>query len=109
MLLKDSSIDIRTATPYILYAMNVADLVFYKNGFECVITSINDGEHEAKSKHSDGNAFDARSHHIPSKFKKEEILKTLKISLGRDYDVLLENLGEDNEHYHIEYDPDPRA
>jgi len=68
-------------------------------GKEIVITAILDGKHMKGSRHYSGNAFDMRKWYL----KKEQLNKfinALKISLGKDYDVVNETT-----HIHIEYDP----
>lgn len=94
---------------FINQAIADATLVCYhvlnKHGYEFVKTSIADGEHGEGSLHPSGEAFDFRSKHIPLVERKKAILKEIQESLTQDFDVLLENIGEPNEHFHLEYQP----
>jgi len=70
---------------------------------DCVITSCNDGEHMQGSFHYSGKAADFRTQHTGmAKSFAEEARKELG-PLG--FDVILEDLGQPNEHLHLEYDP----
>lgn len=80
---------------------------FADTGMECTITSANDGVHGENSLHSrDGlcRALDYRT----KDFRGDKLLlrDRLKVDLGDEFDVVLEHLGEDNEHLHVEYDPE---
>ncbi len=66
-----------------------------------VITSASDGQHMDNSKHYTFEALDVRSKTFPPD-KKQEIYKRLKVMLGVKFTVLLEHLGQPNEHYHIQ-------
>ena len=80
--------------------------IFASHGVaQVVITSANDGSHGANSLHFAGQAVDIRSKNIADVAKKRTILSEMKVALGVHFDVLLENLGGRNEHYHIEYQP----
>lgn len=90
--------------PQAVLAIHIAEGVFRNFGEELVVTSCNDGKHSDTSLHYHGFAFDARSKELVC--DKQELLKELRARLGAEFDVLLEDLGGNNEHYHIEYDPD---
>jgi len=70
---------------------------------ECVITSANDSTHSTLSLHYKGMALDFRTHDYPG--NKQALLTKIKTNLGQDFDVVLEALGEPNEHLHLELDP----
>jgi len=79
---------------------------FSDAGMECTITSGNDGVHGENSLHSrDGlcRALDYRTKDYRS--DKLTLRDRIKSDLGDEFDVVLEHLGEDNEHIHVEYDP----
>lgn len=67
-----------------------------------VVTSCNDGKHSRKSKHYRGDAFDIRIWTLPEDAR---IIAAERIAdaLGRDFDVVFEN-----DHIHVEYDPEYR-
>ena len=89
-------------------AVHVAEGCFDTEGVDTVVTSINDGKHGRGSKHYIGNAPDLRSKHLPSLAAKKRVLALLKARLTNEFDILLEDIGEPNEHYHIEWDPKTR-
>lgn len=68
-----------------------------------VITSANDSSHMARSLHYEDKAIDVRSMNLTDT-QKRLILEQLKLQLDQDYDILLENIGTNNEHFHIEFD-----
>ena len=70
---------------------------------ECTITSANDSKHSEKSLHYNGCALDFRTKDYAG--DKQALRDRIKAALGPDFDVVLEALGEDNEHIHVEYDP----
>ena len=71
---------------------------------DMLLTSGNDSEHMKGSKHYTGNALDFRSHHL-SVEECRALLKIVRRRLGKNYQVILENPMKNNEHIHIEYDP----
>lgn len=79
---------------------------------EVIVTVGEEGVHKTNSKHYSGNALDFRTKHLSSYASPparvdmlQAIARKLKTSLGPDYDVVLENINELNEHLHVEYDP----
>lgn len=107
LILKDSSVKLKDLSPQILLALMAAERVFEKYGYDCIVTSVNDGKHSINSKHYVGYAVDLRSKHIKTLKEKLDIFSELKINLTApsNYDILFEYEGLPNEHYHIEYDP----
>lgn len=85
-------------------AVVTVNSVFIKAGYEFIITSANDGAHMVNSKHYSNEAFDFRSKHISTNLEKQNILTEIKSRLTGDFDVLLENVGTESEHYHLEHD-----
>lgn len=69
-----------------------------------IITEITGGKHSPKSLHYCGKAADLRSKHLNSDTKIAILMKTTQI-LGEHCDFILEAEGQDNEHFHLEYDP----
>lgn len=88
-----------------MFAALAVNDIFSKAGYPCIITSCNDGTHSPNSLHYSDSAFDFRSKQISSTAEKENILNLVKEALTVDFDVLLEDSGTDNEHFHLEYDP----
>lgn len=87
-------------TPVVINAWPKIQKAFRAHGYEAVCTSANDGTHSDGSLHYVGKALDLRSRHIPME-EQQLILKSLRDTLGADWDVILES-----DHYHLEYDPD---
>lgn len=75
-----------------------------KINVDMIITSGNDGKHMLNSKHYTDEALDFRTHHLEPSMK-EQLEREVKLRLGSDYDVILEDLNGPNEHMHVEYDP----
>ena len=73
-------------------------------GAELLVTSVGDGRHGVRSKHYLGLAVDLRSRHLHPD-EKDQVLAELRLALGDQFDVLLEDRGGPNEHFHIEFDP----
>ncbi len=75
---------------------------------EMVVTSCNDSKHGYGSLHFSGAAFDLRTKSLRV-VDVERLVAMLKMSLGSDFDVVLEdwqaNSRQSNEHIHIEYQP----
>lgn len=81
----------------------VASVYQHLGAKTCVITSVNDGKHSDLSKHYDGFAFDVRTKDFQG--DRLALQAVIKEALGENYDVVLEAIGQDNEHLHCEYDP----
>lgn len=79
--------------------------VFRNFGVPCVITSANDSKHSATSWHYKGRALDYRTKYPGLDGREQELRDEVKEALGPDFDVVLEAVGTDNEHLHVEYDP----
>jgi hypothetical protein len=69
-----------------------------------VLTSIQDGEHEAGSLHYKGLAFDVRLNDITT--VSHDVLKSeVAMLAGPAFDVVHEYHGQARDHLHVEYDP----
>lgn len=77
--------------------MNHVEKVYRSINEELVITSTFEGVHSASSLHYANLAYDCR---LPLS-NAPVIARLLQRSLGNDYDVVIED-----DHYHIEYDPE---
>lgn len=90
--------------------MEILDRIFIRHaGRPFFITSARDGVHSEGSLHYAGKAVDGRSKDIEDNRTKYVILEEMRQELGNDYDILLENVNEPQEHYHIEFQPKPRT
>ena len=83
----------------IVLALFIAADIFSGFRERLIITSLLDGEHMRASLHYVGAAGDIR---LPNAHL-DEIMSALHVSLGRNYDVVLES-----DHIHIEFQPKGR-
>ena len=104
--IKDDSVNLVGLVPQMVLALYIAHTILSQQGKDTVITSGFDGIHALTSLHYDGRAADLRSRWY---YGKPELVDLMKDALGLDFDVLLENEGESNEHFHIEYQPRRRG
>ncbi len=105
MIALKETVRFKRLTPEIVFILPIIVEVWNKFAVETVpvITSANDSTHGVNSYHYSDYALDLRSKNL-SELQKDQILAELKKRLsGRNYDVLLEKRGTDNEHYHIEF------
>ena len=71
LAIKDTSVHAHGMTPQLSFALTVAGFVFSSRGVPCLVTSLNDGNHGAKSTrhprslHYEGRAADLR---LPSRY-----------------------------------------
>lgn len=92
-------VKLHTLSPQIVLALLVAWSIYRNRGYRIMITSGNEGQHMAGSKHYTGDALDLRTNDLPDQMI-EEITHDIRDALGPDYDVIAEPT-----HLHIEYDP----
>lgn len=103
---KNSTVHLKVLTPALAW-------IFYKLSLfheerlspqpnELVITSINDSVHTPGSKHYSNEAIDLRSHSFLTDEHKIMFAMRFQDYLGPKFRVLLEHIGEDNEHFHIQ-------
>lgn len=97
--LKSSKVNLAGISNQLLLAIFIADAIYLENGFDCVLTSVNDSTHSKTSLHYSGNAVDLRTREIPVSII-GKIVEQLQDALKWNYDVVLES-----NHIHIEYQP----
>lgn len=68
------------------------------------ITSGIEGGHSRASLHYTGDAVDIGSKEFSIEIK-NEILAQCRAALGDDYDMILESVGQTQEHFHLEFQP----
>jgi hypothetical protein len=92
--------------PQIVLAIFIVESILVSFGcLECVVTSLNDGKHSANSWHYKGRAVDFRTKFEILNGRETELRDRVREALGPDFDVVMEGVGTDNEHLHVEYDP----
>lgn len=91
--------------PETLMAVMIANDVWKSAGYEMTLTSIKDSAHRTGSLHYKGWAVDIRTKDLPDLPTKQELIGALRSRLTRDYDIVFEDQGGDNEHLHVEFDP----
>ena len=90
-------VDVSGLRPEMVLAVLVAR-AYHPTG-AITVTSVVDGKHKVGSKHYVGQAVDLRIFDI-SISQAREWVEAIAISLGKQYDVILES-----DHVHIEFDP----
>jgi hypothetical protein len=85
--------------PELILAIMAADAIYQKRGYECVVTSLNEGNHSNTSRHYQGMAVDLRTRDFNGAVA-NEICNDLRLALGPHYLVLNES-----NHIHIGYQP----
>ncbi len=91
--------------PELILGLIIADRVYESAGHILVITEVTGGTHLVQSLHYKGLAADLRIKNVSDKLDRELLIAQLKVSLGKDWDVILESVDTDNQHVHIEFDP----
>lgn len=97
-------VSIKGLRPEILLGVQICDRVFKEFNLTLVITEVTGGAHGFGSLHYVGLAVDFRCRHIPNDMK-HLVLQTCRDRLWNEFDFILEDEGEDNEHFHLEYQP----
>jgi len=93
----------KSLRPEIYLILPTLSAIFAHFKRDCVITSANDGKHKDGSLHYKDLALDLRSKHLLDLDEKNALKNALSERLGIKYRVLFENIGTDNEHYHIQF------
>lgn len=106
MLFIKPGVHLTDLCPQMVLASYVVDGVYADFGIkECWITSANDSKHSERSWHYKGRACDYRTHQQELNGREQALRDEVKRRLTNEYDVVLEAVGTDNEHLHVEYDP----
>jgi hypothetical protein len=105
-----SGVSIRGISPEMLFGWIVVVEVLAAAGYDCIVTSGNDSRHARGSRHYIGHALDFRSKHVLTLAEKRTIELEVQNRLAplNDFDFFLEDVGTDNEHYHLQYKPKER-
>lgn len=107
--LKNDSVRVSELHASCWHALYLYDSLRRANGVfaDTVITSGNDGRHSYGSLHHMNRAVDARTKDVDRALV-ETIIKKMREMLGPDFDLIHENVGQENEHLHIESQPKQR-
>ena len=96
----------RGVSPNLLLALIVAVDVYAEYGADCIVTSLGDGQHHARSRHYIGDAADLRVKHVSSDQADgifDELYHRLTVTLGPEFLVLREFRGESQDHIHVQF------
>ncbi len=104
MIRLKAGVSLRDLQPQVVLGLLLVEQAFAAVGAECIVTSVNDGQHKADSFHYRGLAADLRMKHIHPD-RKPSVVAHMTELLGPEWDVLWESQGLANEHVHIEHDP----
>ena len=86
--------------PETLLIIIIAETEYREEGYDLVITSLNDSTHSDTSRHYQGMAVDFRTRHLANGSKARDITEKIRDRLGRHYLVLFEQ-----NHIHVSYKP----
>ena len=95
------------ARPVVSTIILVVGSCYAKLGYDCVVTSIDDGQHKTDSLHYLGQAVDFRLNDLSGIpiVHRVELVKLVQSAFGVEFDVLHEFRGTPDEHLHVEHDP----
>jgi hypothetical protein len=97
-------VDLRILAPQWGIGYPIIQRCFHLRGYACAVTSGNDSVHGAKSLHPHGLALDFRTKHVPM-LDKSPLRDAITTALGAQWDVVLEQVGMEQEHIHVEFQP----
>jgi len=97
-------VSLKELQPQMSVVFVVVSSLCSKYGVEAVLTSGSEGQHGDSSLHKKGLALDFRTHDLHDTFK-VQFVNEIRLALSKEFDVVLEYLGDPNEHMHVEYDP----
>jgi hypothetical protein len=102
------NVRIKRWTPAIATILDNAEVLMNRYSWipELVITSCNDSNHAVNSRHYKDEALDIRSKNFNTIEDKVMFKNALQEELGGKFTVLLESLGTDNEHFHVQVKKD---
>jgi hypothetical protein len=76
-------------------------VMFARQGVDCWITCGTEA-HGPDDPHTNGYAIDIRSKHLPTLDAKYKLLDQMRVFCAEKYTILLENVGLEQEHFHIQ-------
>jgi len=106
-----AGVSLNKIQPQTVLAIQLVERIFTgKTLMETVVTAVWDDPklkiHKLKSKHYEGLAVDFRTKNLMNESLKLLVFNEVKKQLSPlGFDVILESLGKENEHLHLEYDP----
>ena len=99
-LIFNDGINVFGLQPEILWALDRCVEVWEFTGKNVTVTSARGGKHSLRSLHYAGHAVDLRHHNL-NEVQISQVLQSLVIKLGKNFDVIKEPT-----HFHIEYQPE---
>ena len=95
-------VSLKGLQPQMAIAYAIVQDLYRQFSYGATITSGNDGVHMPGNCHYTGDALDFRTHHL-ERPDFRVMMDEIKAALGQEFDVVIENVGEPNEHLHIEW------
>jgi hypothetical protein len=83
-------------------ALHICEDLYRRLDVELVVTSVVEGKHSRQSRHQLGYAFDLRVHNVPADLR-QELHQRIKNTLGAEFVVLWESIGDPHEHIHVHF------
>lgn len=97
-------VKITNLTPQMVLAIRIVESVYQKlqPGHDITITSVDEGQHGPGTFHGKGMAVDFRTKDFNG--NKYKLQNDVRLALGDEFDVVLEDLHGPQEHLHVEWD-----
>jgi hypothetical protein len=105
MISLKNNVRLADLVPQMVVALVIIAAIYARRNIDCVVTSGNDSKHSPASWHYKGRALDFRCKQGALDGQEVALRDEIKAALGDEFDVVLEAVGTDNEHIHVEYDP----
>ena len=105
MIRLKSTVRLLGLRPEMVLAHTIIASIYAHHDHDCVITTGIEGTHSVGSEHYTGLALDYRLNDIHPPEDRGRITVDAIAALGKDFDVLREGAGTEQDHLHVEWDP----
>jgi len=103
IITKSEEVYFSQLTPAMAYMLYKLEQFHRRNvGPDLVITAMANGTHMTGSKHYTNEAMDIRSHNFLDTDSKLDFARDFGSFLGPKFTVILESIGQSNEHFHVQ-------
>lgn len=103
MIIYKKGVRLYGARPEAIAIINTVSQVYANMGYDCIVTSITGKKHGTGSLHPPGFAIDFRTRNMATDAEKYALADECGNVLPF-CDIVLEKIGEDQEHMHVEFD-----